>query len=75
MPMTYVVECSQCSGLLLGAAEQKSRTCPFCGIRINLQKTKRLAVAENSMIASEILRKIKTERQLNTKKQPTQTNP
>ena len=72
MPITYVVECDQCSGLLLAAIDQKSRTCPFCGTKINLQRAKRLATADNSIIASEILRKIKNERQLNTKKPPVQ---
>ncbi len=75
MPITYVIECNQCSGLLLASADQKSRTCPFCGIKVNLQRAKRLAIADNSLIASEILRKIKTDRQLNTTKPPTRINP
>jgi hypothetical protein len=75
MPVTYIVECNECRGLLLAVIDQKTRTCPFCGARVNLLKTKRLAAAESSIIASEILRKIKTERQLNTKKPPTQTQP
>lgn len=75
MPVTYVVECNQCSGLLLASAEQKSRTCPFCGSRVNLLKVKRIVAADNSLIASEVLRKLKAERQFNTKKPPTKLNP
>ncbi len=48
--------------------DQKTRVCAFCGIRVNLLRAKRLASAENSMMASEMLRKIKSDRQINTKK-------
>lgn len=72
MPPTCIIECNQCSGLFIAAADQKTRTCPFCGIKVNLQRAKRLAQAENGIIASEMLRKIKSERQLNTTKPPPQ---
>ena len=68
MPMTLIIECTQCSGLLLATIDQKTRVCPFCGAKVNLLRAKRLASAENSMMASEMLRKIKSDRQLNTKK-------
>lgn len=48
--------------------DQKTRVCPFCGVRVNLLRAKRLASAESSMMASEMLRKIKSDRQINTKK-------
>jgi DNA-directed RNA polymerase subunit RPC12/RpoP len=69
--VTVIVECSRCSGLFLAGVEQKSRTCPFCGVRIELQKAKRLASAQNAFEASELLKKIKIDRQLNTKKSKT----
>jgi len=68
MPVTLIVECIQCSGLMLATIDQKTRVCPFCGAKVNLLRAKRLASAENSMMASEMLRKIKSDRQLNTKK-------
>ncbi|MCJ7423054.1 DUF1922 domain-containing protein [Candidatus Bathyarchaeota archaeon] len=55
-----VVVCSKCSGLLLAKADQKSRTCPYCGCQITLAKVKKVASAENSYKASEILRKLKS---------------
>jgi DNA-directed RNA polymerase subunit RPC12/RpoP len=68
MTTTFIIECNHCSGLLLAAINQKTRTCPYCGTKVDLHKTKRLAKAENAFGASEILRKIKAQRQINTKK-------
>jgi DNA-directed RNA polymerase subunit M/transcription elongation factor TFIIS len=68
MPPTFIVECPQCSGLLLAAADQKTRTCPYCGARVDLHRARRLAKAENAFDASEILRKIKADRQVNARK-------
>jgi hypothetical protein len=65
MPQTIIVECNKCTGLLLAGAEQKTRTCPYCGTNINLQKAKHLAKASTATEASEILRKLKSERQAN----------
>ncbi len=68
MPITLIVECDKCKGLMLVGGDQKTRTCPFCGAKVNVQRVKRLASAENSMMASEILKKIKSDRQMNTQK-------
>lgn len=68
MPPTFIVECRNCSGLLLASVEQKTRTCPYCGARVDLKRAKRLAKAENAFDASEILRKIKADRQSNARK-------
>jgi uncharacterized Zn finger protein (UPF0148 family) len=65
MTQTAIIECPHCSGLLLAPMDQKTRTCPFCNTRIELHKAKRLAKAVNAIAASEILRKIKTERKDN----------
>ena len=68
MATTYIIECNQCGGLMLATAEKKTRSCPYCGARLDLQRTKRLASAQSAFEASEILRKIKGERQSNTRK-------
>jgi len=68
IPQTVILECGRCTGILLAAKTQKTHTCPYCGIRIDLQKAKRLACSENAFVASEMLRKIKAERQNNARK-------
>ncbi|HTY74977.1 MAG TPA: DUF1922 domain-containing protein [Candidatus Nanoarchaeia archaeon] len=73
MTLTAIVECPNCKGLLLASASQKTKTCPYCQSRLELSKVKRLARAESAMKASEILRKLKAERQSNPKK-PKKTN-
>lgn len=72
MTDTVVVECAQCKGLLLATKEQKTRNCPYCGAKINLGKAKRLASAENAFQASQILRKLKEQRQRNPHKPSSQ---
>jgi hypothetical protein len=47
---------------------QKTRSCPYCSIRVDLAKAKRVAKAETAAEASEMLKKIKAERQDNTRK-------
>lgn len=68
MTVTFVVECNICGGLLLAAIGQKTRVCPYCGARVDLHRAKRLARAQDAFEASEILRKIKSERQSNARK-------
>jgi hypothetical protein len=48
-----------CGGFLLAKAEQKTRTCPYCGATISLEKAKKMASASNANEASMILRKLK----------------
>jgi DNA-directed RNA polymerase subunit RPC12/RpoP len=59
MQTTLVVQCSRCGGLFLAKADQKTRTCPYCGYQVLLAKARRIASAENAYAASEILRKLK----------------
>jgi DNA-directed RNA polymerase subunit RPC12/RpoP len=61
MTQTLVVVCSRCGGLLLAKAEQKTRTCPYCGAKVELEKAKTVASAPNAYEASDILRKLKNE--------------
>jgi DNA-directed RNA polymerase subunit RPC12/RpoP len=54
-----IVVCSRCGGLLAAKAEQKTRTCPYCGFKIVLYKSKHVAVADNAREASAILKMLK----------------
>ncbi|MCJ7470780.1 DUF1922 domain-containing protein [Candidatus Bathyarchaeota archaeon] len=59
MTSTLIVVCSRCGGYLLAKADQKSRTCPYCGCQIIIVKAKKVASAENAYQASEILKRLK----------------
>jgi len=54
-----IVVCSKCGGLLAAKAEQKTRTCPYCGFKMVLCKSKRVAVANDAREASRTLRALK----------------
>jgi DNA-directed RNA polymerase subunit RPC12/RpoP len=62
-----IVVCGKCNKLLLAKAEQKARTCPYCGFKVVLEKAKKVASAENAHQASTILRKLKREGALKRK--------
>jgi DNA-directed RNA polymerase subunit RPC12/RpoP len=61
MTSTLVVVCHKCGGLLLAKTEQKTRTCPYCGSTVVLQKARKVASAKSASEASAILRKLKSE--------------
>jgi len=61
MTSTLIVVCYNCGGLLLAKTEQKTRTCPYCGSTVILQKARKVASAESASEASVILRKLKSE--------------
>jgi hypothetical protein len=46
----------------LAANSQKTRTCPYCGIRVNVRKAKKVASAKTAFEASQILREIKSKK-------------
>ncbi|MEM2105994.1 MAG: DUF1922 domain-containing protein [Candidatus Bathyarchaeia archaeon] len=54
-----IVVCGRCGGLLLAKAGQKTRTCPYCGFRVDLCKAKKAASAKNAFEASLLLRNLK----------------
>src|SRR5512137_3059337 len=62
---TLIVNCTQCGGLLLASEEHKTRTCPYCGHRVEFRKANRVVSAENASEASQILRELKAKRQTN----------
>ena len=61
MTSTLIVVCYNCGGLLLAKTEQKTRTCPYCGSTVILQKARKVASAESASEASVILRKLKSD--------------
>jgi DNA-directed RNA polymerase subunit RPC12/RpoP len=62
MGTMLIVECPHCGGLLMAAERQKTRTCPYCGAKIDLRRAHRLASAEDAFTASSILRDLKSKR-------------
>ena len=54
-----IVVCSKCGGLLAARVGQKTRICPYCGFKIVLDRSKRVAVASNAREASMILKRLK----------------
>jgi DNA-directed RNA polymerase subunit RPC12/RpoP len=61
MTTTIIVVCARCGGLLLAKADQKTRTCPYCGSKVDVDKARKVASAENANEASIILRRLKRE--------------
>jgi DNA-directed RNA polymerase subunit RPC12/RpoP len=59
MGHTLVIVCNRCGNLFLSADGQKTRTCPYCDTRVDVNKAKHVASAKNAFEASEILRNIK----------------
>ena len=63
MTSFVIVVCCRCGGFLLAKDEQKTRTCPYCGSKVVLDKAKKVASAKNACEASIILRKLKRDSQ------------
>lgn len=57
--VTFVVVCSKCGGFLLAKADQRTRTCPYCGSRVAVERAKKLGSAKTSLEASTLLQKLK----------------
>jgi DNA-directed RNA polymerase subunit RPC12/RpoP len=68
MGVTLIINCPTCGGFLLAAENQKTRTCPYCGSRIELRRANKVASAESAFEASEILRELKDKRQSNVRR-------
>lgn len=67
MKAFLVVVCPKCGGFLLAEAEQKTRTCPYCGSKVFLEKAKKAASANTLHEASMILRKLKRDKAIKRK--------
>jgi uncharacterized Zn finger protein (UPF0148 family) len=61
MASTLIIVCPRCGGLLLAKNGTRTRTCPYCGHTVNVQKARKLASANTANEASAILRKMKNE--------------
>jgi len=61
MPAINIVKCTNCTGIMLAAENQKTKTCPYCGTHVNLQHAMHIATGSNAFEASEILRKLKSQ--------------
>jgi hypothetical protein len=46
----------------MAAADQKTRTCPYCGTRVDVRRAKKVASAKSAFEASEMLRDIKSQK-------------
>lgn len=57
--MFKVVVCCQCGQLLLTKAEQKSKLCPYCNVKLSVRKARVMAHAETAQEASELIRVLK----------------
>lgn len=59
--MTYylIVACAKCGRYLLAKDEQKTRTCPYCGYAVTLDKAKKIASAKTALDASALLSELK----------------
>jgi predicted nucleic acid-binding Zn-ribbon protein len=60
MAPTIIIKCTKCGGLMLAANKQKTKSCPYCGANVTLQRAQHVAAANTAMEASELLRKIKS---------------
>jgi DNA-directed RNA polymerase subunit RPC12/RpoP len=65
MGLTLIVVCNRCGGLLMATEDQKTRTCPYCGSRVDVRRAKKMASAETAFEASEILRDLKSRKGFN----------
>jgi uncharacterized CHY-type Zn-finger protein len=61
MAVTKVIVCGRCGGLLLASDGQKTRTCPYCGAKVDVDKARTVASAETAYEASALLRRLKSE--------------
>jgi DNA-directed RNA polymerase subunit RPC12/RpoP len=61
MASTIIVVCGRCGGLLMAKADQKTRTCPYCGSRVDVDKARKVASAKSANEASIILRRLKSD--------------
>jgi DNA-directed RNA polymerase subunit RPC12/RpoP len=60
MGPTLIIVCNRCGRLFMAADSQKTRTCPYCGTRVDVGKAKKVASAKNAFEASEMLRDMKS---------------
>ena len=57
--MYIVVRCLQCRSLVLGNTAYKTRTCPQCGIRLNIRIMRKLGKTDSSREAIKLIQELK----------------
>jgi len=62
MGIINIVKCTKCQGFILAEKGQKTKTCPYCGTKVNLLRAQKVASANTAMEASEILKHLKSEK-------------
>jgi DNA-directed RNA polymerase subunit RPC12/RpoP len=67
MRPTLIIVCSRCGGLFLATDGQKTRACPYCGTRVDIRRAKKVASAKSAFLASEMLRNLKSRKNLSGK--------
>jgi len=63
MTETLILACDKCGGLLLAKANTKTRTCPYCGATVKIDKAKKVISAPTAQEASILLKKLKAPKQ------------
>jgi DNA-directed RNA polymerase subunit RPC12/RpoP len=58
--MYTVVTCYKCGRFLLARTSQKTKLCPYCGFRFNVEKSRKVAFAKSAREASLLLRRLKS---------------
>jgi predicted RNA-binding Zn-ribbon protein involved in translation (DUF1610 family) len=59
MTLTLIVVCDNCGGFLLAKAYTKTRTCPYCGASVKVDKARKLGSAPTAQEASALLKALK----------------
>jgi len=62
MGTTVIVKCTKCGGFMLTTKAQKTKICPYCGANVTLLRAQKVASANTAKEASEILKKLKSEK-------------
>jgi len=55
-----IITCANCGGLLIAKAGQKTKTCPYCGLKVEVYEALKVASAKTAYEASSILRNLKS---------------
>jgi DNA-directed RNA polymerase subunit RPC12/RpoP len=65
--MYVVVVCYGCGRFLLAKGNQKTKRCPYCDVRLTLDKTKKLVHVKTAQEASNYLRELKNSQMIKRK--------
>ena len=57
--MYLVIICYKCGRYLLAKTDQKTRRCPYCEVRLALNKARRITTAKTARQASDLLRSLR----------------